>query len=59
MDLVGFAKPLRANGWPRAHPGRESRAGAFKHNAGLFAFGDRLATMTFPLAVRRPKNVVL
>lgn len=27
--------------------------------AGLFAFVDRLATMTFPLAVRRPKNVIL
>ena len=41
---------------PRRLPGAVRAASG---KAGLFAFVDRLATMTFPLAVRRPKNVVL
>jgi len=38
----------------------ETRIGwAASGNAALLVFVDRLATMAFPLAVRRPKNVVL
>ncbi len=39
--------------------GRGVRGWAASGNAALFAFVDRLATMAFPLAVRRPKNIVL
>ena len=49
--------PCLANTSPRRRlPGAVKAASG---KAGLFAFVDRLATMTFPLAVRRPKNVVL
>lgn len=65
----GGGRSYRETGRQRNTPGHrregdggsaETRIGwAASGNAGLFAFVDRLATMAFPLAVRRPKNIVL
>lgn len=54
-------EPYRGRARREGDGGRsETRIGwAVSGNARSFALVDRLATMTFPLAVRRPKDVVL